>query len=79
MELEALEHGLDLPQRDGRGASLQATGHLPGPGAGMADQHQQHRDDDGRVQRAGQVGGLAGVEARLAGAAPMAFTECVEP
>ncbi len=69
VELEAFEHGLDLPQRNVRGEALQAASHLPGAGAGIADQHQQHLDDGGRVQRAASVGGLAGVEAREAGAA----------
>ncbi len=33
----------------------------------MADQHEQHRDDDRRVQCAGQVGGLAGAALPVGG------------
>ena len=66
-EVVASEHGLHLRQPDGRGAALQAAGHGPGRGAGMADQHEQHGDDHAGVQRAGRAGGAAGGEELAAG------------
>ena len=39
---------------------MQVPGHLRRPGPGMADQHQQHRDDQFRFQRGGRIGLAAG-------------------
>ena len=46
---------------------LQVPGHLRRQRSGTADEHQQHLDDDTRLERSGQVGRAAGSERAIAG------------
>ena len=52
-EVEAREHRGDLRQGDRRSLLLQAARHLRRRRSGMAQQRQEHLDDDGRFQRGG--------------------------
>ena len=74
-QIVAREYRRHLRQRDGRRMAVQAT-HHPGRGRpGVADQHQQHLDDDGRVQdeRADGTGAMV-IDPGLAPAA-LGFSE----